>query len=266
MYSTVLRCLHQREISCLPRNKRLRTFFFLYWSQNICENPLTCAGKSSRSFVQHRSSAQLTRWRRTDGQTEPPPFFFFFFLLHMISFLGRVRGKQNCHSSSANIRHPSEKVTYSVRVRTDFARRWALPAMAPLPRLTGRFLRTVSHTELGLQNNSGWEAERTPANWLAERGRAANSQPRPRIWHFQNSSLPGRVFLPRRCLTCQPPLAFPLCRLKLLHRLASLDSWCYPFPPRTPTKCEKKKKRQKKTPHNKLSFCSMNFRISPLFT
>lgn len=41
----------------------------------------------------------------------------------MISFLGRVRGKQNCHSSSANIRHPSEKVTYSVRVRTDFARR-----------------------------------------------------------------------------------------------------------------------------------------------
>ena len=128
---------------------------------------------------------------RTDGLTEPPPF-----LLHMISFWGEVGvGEQNCHSSSANIRHPSEKVTYSVRVRMDFARCWALPAMAPLLRLTGRFLRTVSHTELRLQNNSGWEAELTPANWLAEWGRAVNSQHRPRIWHFQNSSCLG-VFLP----------------------------------------------------------------------
>lgn len=95
---------------------------------------LTCSGKSFGRFIQHRSSAQLTRWRRTDQ-----PFYF------TLSVLG------SCHPSTTyGIR--LKEVIPCVCVRMDFAR-WALPAIPPL-RLTGRFYAQY-HIELRLPNNSG---------------------------------------------------------------------------------------------------------------
>lgn len=159
----------------------------------------------------------------------------------------------------------------------DFAR-WALPAMAPLLRLTGRFY-AQCHTELRLQNNSG-------------RGWADSSQLIGCVERAATLIL-SKLLMPWLCAFLHPSASYAACGLSAVYRrrhfaedawmLAgclvtkpTLHSWsncilclftrttvmfkCYSSPQNTPTKWGKQHEHLLRS-FIKLTLCCMDFRV-----